>query len=75
MEMKGKALTLWAKAVGAMIAVGGLALKATATPGLEIDDVLKVAGFVAIVFAPVDLSMVAGNVFNTRRGPRKGGER
>jgi hypothetical protein len=67
MELKGKQLTLWAKVSGALIAVVGLGLKATIAPGLPIDDVLKVAGFVVVVFSTIDVSLIAGNIFNTRR--------
>jgi predicted phage tail protein len=66
MELKGKPLSLGAKALGACIAVGSLALKATISPDLDIDAALKAAAFVVLVFAPVDLSMIMGNIFNTR---------
>jgi hypothetical protein len=63
MELKGKPLSLGAKILGAVIAVLSLILKATVSPALDIDAALKVAAFVVIVFAPVDLSMVMGNIF------------
>jgi hypothetical protein len=63
MELKGKPLSLGAKILGAVIAVMSLMLKATVSPGLDIDASLKVAAFAVIVFAPVDVSMVMGNIF------------
>jgi hypothetical protein len=67
MELKGKPLSLVAKILGALIAVGALILKATVSPSLDIDSAIKVAAFVVLVFAPVDLSMVMGNIFATRK--------
>jgi hypothetical protein len=72
MELKGKPLSLGAKALGAMIAISALAVKATVSPSLDIDAALKVSAFVVLVFAPVDLSMIMGNIFNTRN---HGGDR
>jgi hypothetical protein len=63
MELKGKPLSLVAKILGAIIAIGALVLKATISPTLDIDAALKVAAFVVLVFAPVDVSMVMGNIF------------
>ena len=65
-ELKGKPLSLGAKILGVIIAVGALVLKATVSPTLDIDAAIKVAAFVVIVFAPVDLSMIFGNIFGTR---------
>jgi hypothetical protein len=65
-ELKGKPLSLGAKLLGCFIAVGALVLKAVVSPGLDIDAAVKVAAFVVIVFAPVDLSMIFGNIFGTR---------
>jgi hypothetical protein len=62
-ELKGKPLSLGAKIIGAIIAVSALVLKATISPGLDIDAAIKVAAFVVIVFAPVDVSMVMSNIF------------
>ncbi len=66
-ELKGKPLTLTAKVFGSVIAVVGLALKATVNPALDIDAVLKVAGFIVVVFAPVDLSLILEKVFKGGR--------
>lgn len=66
-ELKGKPLTLGAKMLGSAIALGGLVLKATVSPELDIDAVLKVAGFIVVVFAPVDLSLVLEKVFRGGR--------
>jgi hypothetical protein len=63
MELKGKPLSLGAKILGSFIAVFALVLKATISPGLDIDAALKVAAFVVLVFAPIDASMVLGNIF------------
>jgi xanthine/uracil/vitamin C permease (AzgA family) len=67
-ELKGKPLSLGAKILGVIIAVGALAMKALVSPELDIDAAIKVAAFVVIVFAPVDLSIVFGNIFGTRKG-------
>jgi predicted phage tail protein len=72
MELKGKPLSLGSKILGTIIAVGALVLKATISPMLDIDAAIKVAAFVVIIFAPVDLSMVMGNIFGplgNRNGP------
>lgn len=66
MELKGKPLTLCAKIVGACIALAGLAAKIWIDPGLDIDAVVKVAAFVVLIFATVDLSLIAENVFGGR---------
>jgi hypothetical protein len=71
MELKGKPLSLGAKILGAVIAITSLMLKATVSPGLDIDSALKVAAFVVIVFAPVDVSMVMGNIFGPLGNIRK----
>jgi predicted phage tail protein len=63
MELKGKPLSLGAKILGVIIAVGALLLKATVSPSLDIDAAIKVAAFVVVVFMPVDLSMVMSNIF------------
>jgi predicted phage tail protein len=70
-ELKGKPLSLGAKILGCFIAVGALLLKATISPGLDIDAAIKVAAFVVIVFAPVDLSLIFGNIFGTRAARRQ----
>jgi predicted phage tail protein len=72
MELKGKPLSLGAKILGVVIAVGALVMKATISPGLDIDAAIKTAAFVVIVFAPVDVSMIFGNIFNTRAQQRTG---
>jgi predicted phage tail protein len=63
MELKGKPLSLGAKILGAVIAIGALALKATVSPHLDIDAAIKTSAFVVVIFAPVDLSMIMGNIF------------
>jgi hypothetical protein len=71
MELKGKPLSLGAKILGTVIAIGALVLKATISPLLDIDAALKTAAFVVLVFAPVDLSMVMGNIFGPLFAARK----
>jgi hypothetical protein len=66
MELKGKPLSLGAKIVGAAIALGGLVAKVWVRPELDIDAVLKVAAFVPLLFATVDLSLIAENVFGKK---------
>lgn len=73
MELKGKPLSLGAKILGAIIAILALLLKASISPDLDIDAALKVAAFVVLVFAPVDLSMVFGNIFGSRNSQAGGG--
>jgi hypothetical protein len=63
MELKGKPLSLGAKILGAVIAIGALALKATVSPMLDIDAAIKTAAFVVLVFAPIDVSMWMKNIF------------
>jgi len=68
MELKGKPLSLGAKIIASVIALGGLAAKVFIAPLLDIDAVLKVAGFVAIIFATVDVSLWLENIFG-KKGP------
>ncbi|MDR2798673.1 MAG: hypothetical protein LBB80_10055 [Treponema sp.] len=49
--------------LGAIIAIGALVLKATISPALDIDAAIKVAAFVVLIFAPIDLSMIFKNIF------------
>jgi hypothetical protein len=62
MELKGKPLSLGAKILAVVIAIGALALKATISPQLDIDAALKTAAFVALIFAPIDVSLVISNI-------------
>ena len=66
MELKGKPLSLGSKLLAIFIAIGGLVIKATLSPEFDIDAVLKTALFVALVFSPVDMSMLVSNVFGRR---------
>jgi hypothetical protein len=61
-ELKGKPLSLGAKITGAVIAVTALVMKATVSPSLDIDAAIKVAAFVVLVFAPIDVSMWMKNI-------------
>ena len=65
-ELKGKPLSLGAKIIGALIAVTALVMKATISPLLDIDAAIKVAAFVVLVFAPIDVSMWMKNIFTPR---------
>ena len=65
-ELKGKPLSLGAKILAAVIAVGALILKALVAPDLDIDAALKVAGFIVLIFGTVDLSLIAANIFGHR---------
>jgi hypothetical protein len=62
MELKGKPLSLGAKILGSAIVIISLVLKATISPALAIDDCIKAAAFVVVIFAPVDVSMILGNL-------------
>jgi hypothetical protein len=66
MELKGKPLSL-----GAAIAITALIVKAAVSPDLDIDAGLKVAAFVVVIFAPVDVSMIVSNIFVPPGGGRK----
>ena len=66
MELKGKPLSLGSKILAILIALVGLALKATIVPNFDIDAVLKTSLFVALVFSPVDMSMMISNIFGRR---------
>jgi hypothetical protein len=74
MALKGKPLSLGAKIVGASIALGGLAAKVWVNPQLDIDAVLKVAAFVPLLFATVDLSLIAESVFGKKIDSSSPGE-
>ena len=66
MELKGKPLSLGAKILSVVIVIASLIAKATISPGFDIDASLKVAAFVALVFSPVDASLIASNIFGKR---------
>jgi hypothetical protein len=69
MELKGKPLSLGAKALGAIIVLGGLGLKAV-YPGLALsmDDIIKAAAFVVLIFAPIDVSIWLEKIFARNQG-------
>ncbi|OHD25600.1 MAG: hypothetical protein A2Y38_00275 [Spirochaetes bacterium GWB1_59_5] len=69
MELKGKLLSLGAKILGALVVLGGLVLKAfNLTPALSIDDVIKTAAFVVLVFSPIDVSIWLEKIFTRNSG-------
>lgn len=41
-------------------------MKATVSPALDIDAAIKVSAFIVLVFAPVDVSMIIGNIVQSR---------
>lgn len=56
--LKGKQLTLLAKAYAAIVVTTALALKISGVyPAINIDEVIKGALFVVAIFAPVDVSL------------------
>jgi multisubunit Na+/H+ antiporter MnhG subunit len=58
MQLKGKPLSLGSKVLAALIVL--LALVAKALWGYDIvDDAIKAAAFIAILFSPVDASLIA----------------
>lgn len=57
-QLKGKQLTLLAKIYAAIVVTIALALKiAGVFPQLNIDEVIKGAIFIVVIFAPVDVSL------------------
>ncbi len=67
-ELKGKPLTLGAKVFSSVIVLAGLSAKIFWAPYLPFDDVIKAAGFIVLVFAPVDASLIARNIFQRDSG-------
>ncbi len=67
MELKGKPLTLSMKIIAAVLVIIGLCLKIFIWPDIDIDAVIKVATFIVIIFAPIDLSLLATNIFGGKR--------
>lgn len=67
MELKGKPLSLAAKLAGALIVLLALGLKAfNLTPAITMDDAIKAAAFVVVIFAPIDVSIWIQHVFGRR---------
>lgn len=57
-RLKGKQLTLLAKAYAAVVVTIALALQISGVyPDLNVDEVIKGALFVVVIFAPVDVSL------------------
>jgi hypothetical protein len=71
--MKAKDASLGAKILAAIIALGGsFAVGRGWLPDIKVDDVLKLAAFVAVVFVTVDLNLLAEKVFHwTPSAPTK----
>lgn len=69
MELKGKPLSLGAKMLGVIVVLAGLVLKGLGyAPDLVIEDVIKAAAFVVIVFSPVDVSIWLEKIFIKNQG-------
>lgn len=70
MELKGKPLSLGVKILAVIVAIGGLIFKGLvpSASSLSIDDILKVAGFIVLIFGTVDASMIIGNIRGARGG-------
>ncbi len=62
MDLKGKQLSLMSKIAAVVIVLSGLVIKTFTKFSVDMDDFLKVAGFVAAAFSPVDVSMWIKNV-------------
>ena len=67
MELKGKPLTLGAKLLAGSIALAALIAKALGVaPGIVIREAIEVAAFVAILFAPIDVSLWLEKIFERK---------
>lgn len=65
--LKGKQLTLGAKLVAAAIVIISYGAKAAGfAPTLNVDDAIKIAAFVAVIFVPVDASLWVKTFFEGR---------
>ncbi len=62
-RLKGKPLSLGAKILAVIIVLGGLALKGLALIDIKVDDLIKVGGFVVIIFGTVDVSLIMEAIF------------
>ncbi|MDE5899334.1 MAG: hypothetical protein K2H09_08755 [Treponemataceae bacterium] len=69
MELKGKTLSLLSKVLALVFVIVCFVVSVVARIPIPIDDTIKVAVFVALVFSPVDVSMWIQNFFGSR--PRK----
>lgn len=66
MELKGKTLSLLAKILAIVFVVACFIVSVLTKIPIPMDDTIKVAVFVALVFSPVDVSMWIQNFFGTR---------
>ncbi len=65
--LKGKQLTLGAKLVAAAIVIASYGAKVAGfAPALNVDDAIKIAAFVAVIFVPVDASLWVKTFFEGR---------
>lgn len=70
MQLKGKPLTLTAKILAVLIVIAALALKSLGwMQTITMAEVIQAAGFVVVVFAPIDVSLWFDTIFNKRALP------
>ena len=67
MELKGKTLSLLAKILAIAFVIACFIVSLVTRIPIPMDDTIKVAVFVALVFSPVDVSMWIQNFFGTRK--------
>lgn len=67
MELKGKTLSLLAKILAIVFVIACFVVSLVTRIPIPMDDTIKVAVFVALVFSPVDVSMWIQNFFGTRK--------
>lgn len=67
MELRGKTLSLLAKILAIVFVIACFIVSLVTRIPIPMDDTIKVAVFVALVFSPVDVSMWIQNFFGTRK--------
>lgn len=66
MEFKGKTLSLLSKVLALAFVMVCFIVSVLTGVEIPVDDTIKVAVFVALVFGPVDVSLWIQNFFGTR---------
>lgn len=66
MELKGKTLSLLSKILAVVFVLVCFFVSVVTRIPIPIDDTIKVAVFVALVFSPVDVSLWIQNFFGAR---------
>ena len=61
-QLKGKQLSLEAKIFAGIFVIAAFILNSVFKWSLSMRDILMVGGFIALVFSPVDLSLIAKNI-------------